>query len=158
MGLPPPGMGTLPSSPIYSPSDLRWVQDNTTRPVSENRWYWDQDDNLLLPADLGKHLCTHLHQTTHLGEKKTLTLLQTAQLQFPQQKKTIQDIVLTCKARQIMRRGKGQHAGLRYRGKRPGHHWEIISLRWTELDPGYTAATHGRPPPKNKRGPKENGS
>ena len=129
VGLPPPGMGTLPPSPIYSPSDLRWVQDNTTRPVSENRWYWDQDDNLLLPADLGKHLCTHLHQTTHLGEKKTLTLLQTAQLQFPQQKKTTQDIVLTCKALQITRPRKAQHAGLRYRGKRPGHHWEIISLR-----------------------------
>ena len=129
VGLPPLGMGTLPPSPIYSPSDLRWVQDNTTHPVGKNGWYRDQDDNLLLPADLGKHLCTHLHQTTHLGEKKTLTLLQTAQLQFPQQKKTIQDIVLTCKARQIMRRGKGQHAGLRYRGKRPGHHWEIISLR-----------------------------
>ena len=87
VGLPPPGMGTLPPSPIYSPSDLRWVQDNTTCPVGKNGWYRDQDDNLLLPADLGKRLCTHLHQTTHLGEKKTLTLLQTAQLWFPQQKK-----------------------------------------------------------------------
>ena len=129
VGLPPPGMGTLPPSPIYSRSDLRWVQDNTTRPVGKNGWYRDQDDNLLLPADLGKHLCTHLHQTIHLGEKKTLTLLQTVQLPFPQQKKTIQDIVLTCMACQMMRPGKGQHAGLRYRGKRPGHHWEIISLR-----------------------------
>ena len=36
VGLPPPGMGTLPPSPIYSPSDLRWVQDNTTCPVGEN--------------------------------------------------------------------------------------------------------------------------
>ena len=34
----------------------------------------------------------------------------------------------------------------------------LLPSRWTELDPGYTAATHGRPPPKNKRGPKENGS
>ena len=84
VGLPPPGMGTLPPSPIYSPSDLRWVQDNTTRPAGTNEWYQDQDDNLLLPANLGRHLCTHLHQTTHLGEKKTLTLLQTAQLRFPQ--------------------------------------------------------------------------
>ena len=73
VGLPPPGMGTLPPSPIYSPSDLCWVQDNTTCPVGKNGWYWDQDNNLLLPADLGKHLCTHLHQTIHLGEKKTDT-------------------------------------------------------------------------------------
>ena len=84
VGLPPLGMGTLPPSPIYSPSDLRWVQDNTTHPVGKNGWYRDQDDNLLLPADLGKHLSTHLHQTTYLGEKKTLTLLQMAQLRFPQ--------------------------------------------------------------------------
>ena len=106
VGLPPPGMGTLPPSPIYSPSDLRWVQDNTTRPAGTNEWYQDQDDNLLLPANLGRHLCTHLHQTTHLGEKKTSTLLQTAQLRFPQQKKTIQDIVRTCKACQMMRPDK----------------------------------------------------
>ena len=35
VGLPPPGMGTLPPSPIYSPSDLSWVQDNTTRPAGK---------------------------------------------------------------------------------------------------------------------------
>ena len=120
VGLPPLGMGTLPPSPIYSPSDLCWVQDNTTHPVGKNGWYRDQDDNLLLPADLGKHLCTHLHQNTHLGEKKTLTLLQAAQLRFPRQKKTIQDIVRTCKACQMMRPGKGQHTGVRYRGGNVG--------------------------------------
>ena len=109
------------------------MQDNTTCPAGKNGWYWDQDDNLLLPADLGRHLCIHLHQTTHLGEKKTLTLLQTAQLWFPQQKKTIQDIVRTCKAYQMMRPGKGQHAGVRYREERPGHHWEID---FTEVRPG----------------------
>ena len=36
VGLPPPGMGTLPPSPIYSPSDLSWVQDNTTCPAGKN--------------------------------------------------------------------------------------------------------------------------
>ena len=110
VGLTPPGMGTLPPRPIYSPSDLSWLQDNTTHPAGKNGWYWDKDDNLLLPANLGRHLCTHLHQTTHVGEKKTLTLLQTVQLRFPQQKKTIQDIIHTCKACQMMRPGKGQPA------------------------------------------------
>ena len=70
VGLPPPGMGTLPPSPIYSPSDLSWMEDNTYRPAGKDGWYQDQDDNLLLPADLGRHFCTHLHQTTHLGEEK----------------------------------------------------------------------------------------
>ena len=87
VGLPPPGMGTLPPNPIYSPSDLSWVQDNTTRPAGKNGRYQDQDDNLLLPAILGRHLCIHLHQTTHLGEKKTLTLLQTAHCGFPNRRK-----------------------------------------------------------------------
>ena len=48
--LPPPGMGTLPPSPIYSPSDLSWMQDNTNRPAGKDGGYRDQDDNLLLPA------------------------------------------------------------------------------------------------------------
>ena len=120
VGLPPPGMGTLPSSPIYSPSDLSWMQDNTNHPVGKDGWYRDQDDNLLFPADLGRHLCTHLHQTTHLGEKETLTLLQAAQLRFPRQKKIIQDIVRTCKACQMMRPGKGQHTSIRYQGEKAG--------------------------------------
>ena len=75
VGLPPPGMGTLPPSSIYSPSGLSWMEDNTYCPAGKDGWYQDQDDNLLLPADLGRHFCTHLHQTTHLGEKKTLMLL-----------------------------------------------------------------------------------
>ena len=110
VGLPPLGMGTLPPSPIYSPSNLSWMQDNTNHPAGKDRWYQDQDDNLLFPADLGRHLCTHLHQTTHWGGKKTLKLLQAVQLRFPRQKKTIQDIVRTCKACQMMRPGKGQPA------------------------------------------------
>ena len=75
----------------------------------------------------------HLHQTTHLGEKKTLALLQTARLQFPQQNATIQDIVHACKVCQMMRPGKGQHTGIRYWGERPGQHWEID---FTEVRPG----------------------
>ena len=96
------------------------MQDNTNCPVGKDGWYQGQDDNLLLPADLGRHLCTHLLQTTHLGEKKTLTLLQAAQLPFPQQMKTIQDIFCTCKACQMMRLGKGQHMGIRQRAERAG--------------------------------------
>ena len=69
----------------------------------------------------------------HLGEKKTLALLQTAHLRFPRQKATIQDIVCTCKACQMMRPGKRQHTGIRYQGERPGQHWEID---FTEVRPG----------------------
>ena len=33
----------------------------------------------------------------------------------------------------MMRPGKGQHTGIRYRGERPGQHWEID---FTEVRPG----------------------
>lgn len=39
VGLPPPGMGTLPPTPGYSSSDLNWIQENTKRPVSGDGWY-----------------------------------------------------------------------------------------------------------------------
>ena len=70
--------------------------------------------NLILPATLGRHLCEHLHTTTHLGEKKTLTLLQTACLRFPQQNATVQEIIQACKACQLMNTGKRQHTRMRY--------------------------------------------
>ena len=133
VGLPPPGMGTLPPTPKYSSSDLNWIQKNASPQEGENGWYQDQDDNLILPTNLGQHLCTHLHLTTNLGEKKTLTLLQTARFWFPQQQATVRDIIQACKACQMMKLGKGQHMGLRYQGERPGQHWEID---FTEVRPG----------------------
>ena len=116
VGLQPLGMGTLPLSPIYSPSDLSWMQDNTNRPAGKDGWYRDQDDNLLLPANLGRHLCTHLHQTTHLGEKKTDASTSSAAAVSPT-KENHTGHVRTCKACQMMRPGKGQHTGVRYQGK-----------------------------------------
>ena len=90
-------------------------------------------ENLILPAILGHHLCEHLHTTTHLGEKKTLTLLQTACLRFPRQNATVREIIQACKASQLMRTGKRQHTGTRHRGEEPGQHWEID---FTEVRPG----------------------
>ena len=72
-----------------------------------------QLENLILPAILGRHLCEHLHTTTHLGEKKTLTLLQTACLGFPRQNATARERIQACKACQLMRTRKRQHTGMR---------------------------------------------
>ena len=134
MGLPPPGMGTLPPVPEYSLSDLSWINKNTTlQKDDKDGWYRGQNNNLILPAILGHHLCEHLHTTTHLGEKKTLTLLQTACLRFPRQNATVREIIQACKACQLMRAEKKQHSGTRYRGEKPGQHWEID---FTEVRPG----------------------
>ena len=62
----------------------------------------------------GLSLCEHLHTTIHLGEKKTLTLLQTACLRFPRQNATVPEIIQACKACQLMKTGKRQHTGMRY--------------------------------------------
>ena len=58
-------------------------EDTTLQKDDKDGWYRDKNNNLILPATLGRHLCEHLHTTTHLGERKTLTLLQTACLRFP---------------------------------------------------------------------------
>ena len=60
-------------------------------------------------------------------------LFQTVRLRFPRHQTAVKNIVHACKACQQMRPGKGQHAGLRYRGKGPGQHWEID---FTEVRPG----------------------
>ena len=94
VGLPPPGMGTLPPVPEYSLPDLTWINEDTTlQKDDKDGWYRDPNNNLLLPATLGRHLCEHLHTTTHLGEEKTLTLLLTACLRFPRQKATVREII-----------------------------------------------------------------
>ena len=126
-------MGTLPPTPEYSSTDLAWIQKHTNLQKGEDGWYRDSDGYLTLPAQLGRQLCEHLHLSTHLGEKKTLMLFQTACLPFPRHQTTVKNIVHACKACQQMRPEKGQHAGLRYWGKGPGQHWKID---FTEVRPG----------------------
>ena len=70
IGLPPPGMGTLPPTPEYSSTDLAWIQKRPYLQQGEDGWYRDSDGYLILPAQLGWQLCEHLHSSTHLGEKK----------------------------------------------------------------------------------------
>ena len=76
-------------------------------------WYRDQNNNLILPATLGRLLCEHLHTSTHLGERKSLTLLQTACLRVTQQNATVRERIQARKACQLMRTEKKQHSGMR---------------------------------------------
>ena len=65
---------------VYTPHAIEGVLKQPPVRYWLRPWWLE---NLILPAILGHHLCEHLHTTTHLGEKKTLTLLQTACLRFP---------------------------------------------------------------------------
>ena len=70
VGLPPPGMGTLPPVPEYSLPDLTWINEDTTlQKDDKDGWYRDQNNNLILPAILGRRLCEHLHTSTHRREE-----------------------------------------------------------------------------------------
>ena len=108
-------MGTLLPVPDCSLPDLVWINEDTIlQKDDKDGWYQDQNNNLILPATLGHHLCERLHTTTHLGEENTLTLLQTACPRFPQQNATVGEIIQACKVCQLMRTGKRQHTGTRY--------------------------------------------
>ena len=102
---------------VYTPHAIEGVLKQPPVRCWLRPWWLE---NLILPAILGRHLCEHLHTTTHLGEKKTLTLLQTACLRFPRQNATVRETIQACKACQLMRTGKRQHTGTRYRGEEPG--------------------------------------
>ena len=71
---------------VYTPHAIKGVLKQPPVRCWLRPWWLE---NLILPAILGCHLCEHLHTTTHLGEKKTLTLLQTACLRFPRQNATV---------------------------------------------------------------------
>ena len=103
---------------VYTPHAIEGVLKQP--PV--RRWLrpW-RLENLILPAILGRHLCEHLHTTTHLGEKKTLTLLQTACLRFPRQNATVRERIQACKACQLMRTGKSSTRERGTEGKSQGN-------------------------------------
>nr|XP_012616977.2 uncharacterized protein LOC105869582 isoform X2 [Microcebus murinus] len=112
IGLPPPGMGQIPPLPDYSSADEAWAAKRLTAEKGEDGWLRDEERRLIVPETLGRHLLTHLHQTTHLGKRKMLQLLNTAQLRFMSQGRVADDIVQDCRACQVMQPGrvKGTHA------------------------------------------------
>nr|XP_020143214.1 uncharacterized protein LOC105865222 isoform X2 [Microcebus murinus] len=113
IGLPPPGMGQIPPLPDYSSANEAWAAKRLTAQKGKNGWLRDEERRLIVPETLGRHLLTHLHQTTHLRKKKMLQLLNTAQLRFMSQGRVADDIVRDCRACRVMQpeRVKGTHAG-----------------------------------------------
>ena len=45
-------------------------EDTTLQKDDKDGWYQDQNNNLILPATLGRHLCEHLNKTTHLEKER----------------------------------------------------------------------------------------
>ncbi|KAF6390266.1 hypothetical protein mRhiFer1_007841 [Rhinolophus ferrumequinum] len=83
LALPTPELLRLPPRPDYIPEDLRWIQSHHCPESDQQGWHRDAEGRLILPAQLGLFLLSNLHQATHLGKKKLLTILESAHLRFP---------------------------------------------------------------------------
>nr|XP_012595832.2 uncharacterized protein LOC105857762 isoform X2 [Microcebus murinus] len=106
LSLPPPGMGKmLPPQPDYSSTDITWAKEKLQATQSKDGWLQDGEHRLVVPEALGSHLLGHLHQTTYLGKRKMLQLLDTAQIRFKSQGKIAEDIVRNCRVCQVMQPG-----------------------------------------------------
>lgn len=111
--LPTPELPRLPPRPDYTPEDLHWIQSHHCPESDQQGWHRDAEGRLILPAHLGLFLLSNLHQATHLGKKKLLSILESARLRFPRQAAQIQEIVDRCIGCQAMKPSKKgpQHSG-----------------------------------------------
>jgi hypothetical protein len=100
----------------------------------ENRWRSDLEGKLILPKKLGRFLLINLHKSTHLGRRKLLDLLTSAQLRFPNQTVAVRQIVKDCASCTVIKPGRreGHHTGTRERGRTPERSWEVD---FTEVKP-----------------------
>lgn len=135
LALPALELPRLPLRPDYTPEDLQWIQNHHCPELDQHGWHRDPEGRLILPAKLGLFLLSNLHQATHLGKRKLLTVLESTRLKLPQQAVQIQEIVDRCVGCQAMRPSrKGPlHTGTRVWGRGPGRSWEVD---FTEVKPG----------------------
>nr|XP_012645442.1 zinc finger protein 879 isoform X5 [Microcebus murinus] len=114
-------------------TNITWAKEKLQATQSKDGWLQDGEHRLVVPEALKNLLLGHLHQTKHLGKRKMLQLLDTAQIRFKSQGKIAEDIVRNCRVCQVMQPGRirGTHAGTRERGRQPRLFWEID---FTEVD------------------------
>ncbi|XP_055251906.1 uncharacterized protein LOC129536809 [Moschus berezovskii] len=83
LALPAPELPRLPPQFDYTPEDLQWIQNHHCTKPDQHGWHRDLQGRLILPEKLGLFLLSNLHQATHLGKGKLLTVLESAHLRFP---------------------------------------------------------------------------
>jgi ribonuclease HI len=81
--VPVPELPSLPPRPEYSSEDFTWMRAHSLTRKREDEWRSDLEGKLILPEKLGRFLLANLHKSTHLGRRKLLDLLTSAQLRFP---------------------------------------------------------------------------
>jgi hypothetical protein len=133
--VPVPELPSLPPRPEYSSEDFTWLRAHSLTREREDEWRSDLEGKLILPKKLGQFLLANLHKSTHLGWRKLLDLLTSAQLQFPNQTTAIRQIVEDCASCTAMKPGRreGHHTGIREQGRAQGRSWEVD---FTEVKPG----------------------
>jgi hypothetical protein len=94
--VPVPELPPLPPRPEYSTEDFTWMKAHFPFREGEDGWKSDLEGKLILPEKLGRFLLANLHKSTHLGQRKLLDLLTSAQLRFPNQTIAVHQIVEDC--------------------------------------------------------------
>lgn len=77
-----PGLGALPTTPIYTSKEEVWMAAQAGVENSADDWHRDNEQYLILLQELGHHLLGNVHHTTHLGEIKMIVLLNSAKPRF----------------------------------------------------------------------------
>ncbi|XP_073904210.1 uncharacterized protein [Castor canadensis] len=111
--VPVPELPPLPPRPEYSTEDFTWMRTHSPFREREDGWKSDLEGKLILPEKLGRFLLANLHKSTHLGRRKLLDLLTSAQLRFPNQTIAVRQTVEDCASCTIMKPGRreGHHTG-----------------------------------------------
>jgi hypothetical protein len=91
--VPVPELPSLPPRPEYSSEDFTWMRAHSLTRKREDEWRSDLEGKLILPEKLGRFLLANLHKSTHLGRRKLLDLLTSAQVRFPNQTVAVCQIV-----------------------------------------------------------------
>jgi ribonuclease HI len=104
--VPVPELPSLPPRPEYSSEDFTWMRAHSLTREREDGWRSDLEGKLILPKKLGRFLLANLHKSTHLGRRKLLDLLTSAQLQFPNQTVAVHQIVEDCASCTAMKPGR----------------------------------------------------
>ncbi|XP_073917667.1 uncharacterized protein [Castor canadensis] len=111
--VPVPELPSLPPRPEYSSEDFTWMRAHSLTRKREDEWRSDLEGKLILPEKVGRFLLANLHKSTHLGRRKLLDLLTSAQLRFPNQTAAVHQIVEDCASCTAMKPGRreGHHTG-----------------------------------------------
>ncbi|XP_078293651.1 uncharacterized protein LOC132687086 [Panthera onca] len=131
--LPDPGALTLPDTPNYTGTDLKWIK---RLPMTQclHGWWRAADSSIILPEELGRQVLSKMHRSTPMGTRKMEDLIRHAKIIIKDSRAKIKQTVASCHACRLTNATThGSNPRTQLRGDRPGIYWEVD---FTEVRPG----------------------